>query len=107
MPPSEFDSKLLTAPKMLKDCSPNATEKEIFDLHKRHTNMELELPNKNFFFKNYILDVFLFANAIILLLVTIIVINILCKHKKFKTLVASLALQQITEVGAVATQEPL
>ena len=30
---------------------------------------------------------------------------ILCKHKKLKTLIASLALQQIKEVGVVATQE--
>ena len=34
-----------------------------------------------------------------------IVMNILCKHKKLKTLVVSLTLQQIQELGAVATQE--
>ena len=67
--------------------------------------MKLELPNKNFFFNNYILDVFLFVTAIISLLVTTIVMNMLCKHKKIKMLVASLALQQIKEVGVVATQE--
>ena len=39
----------------------------------------------------------------ILLLVTTIVMNILYKHRKLKTLVASLALQQIKEVGTVAT----
>ena len=49
---------------------------------------------------------FLFVIAIILLLVTTIVINILCKYKKLKTLVASLAFQQIKEEGAIATQEP-
>ena len=32
--------------------------------------------------------------------------NILSKHKKCKTLVASLALQQIKEVSVVATKEP-
>ena len=43
-----------------------------------------------------------------MLLVTTIVMNILLKHKKLKTLVASLALLQIKEVCAVvATQEPL
>ena len=31
--------------------------------------------------------------------------KILCKHKTLKTLVASLALQKMKEVGAVATQE--
>ena len=48
---------------------------------------------------------FLLVTAIISLLVTTIVINISCKHQKLKTLVASLALQQINEVGMVATQE--
>ena len=67
--------------------------------------MELEVPNKNFFFNNYILDVFLFVTAIVSLLVTALVLYILCKYKKLKTLVASLALQKIKEVGAVATQE--
>ena len=61
--------------------------------------------NKNFFFNNYILDVFLFVTAIISLLVTTLVMNIICKHKKLKTLVSSLTLQQIKEVGVVATQE--
>ena len=32
---------------------------------------------------------------------------ILCKHKKLKPLVASLALQQIKEVGVVATEEKI
>ena len=48
--------------------------------------MELESPSKNIFLNNYILDNFLFVTAIILLLVTTIVINILCKHKKLKNL---------------------
>ena len=51
------------------------------------------------------LNVFLLVTAIISLLVTILVINILHKHKKLKTLIASLALQQIKEIGVVGTQE--
>ena len=47
LPPPEVDSKLLTAPK--------------FDLKERHTNTELEAPDKNFFFNTYILDVFPFV----------------------------------------------
>ena len=65
--------------------------------------MELDLHKNNFFFNNYILDVFLFVTAISSLLVTTLVTYILCKQKKLETLVASLALQQIKEVGAVAT----
>ena len=49
---------------------------------------------------------FLFVTAMFMILVTTIVINILCKHKELKALVASLALQQIKDAGAVATQEP-
>ena len=37
----------------------------------------------------------------------ILVVSMSCKHMKLKTLVASLPLQQIKEVGAVATQETL
>ena len=60
LPPPEFDSKLITAPKTLKDFLHQIQKKkEIFDLQERHTGMELESPNKNFFFNNYILDVFL------------------------------------------------
>ena len=56
--------------------------------------MELELPNKNFFFFNiYTIDIFLFVTERILLLVTTIVMSILCKHTILKTLVPSLALQ--------------
>ena len=63
--------------------------------------MKLELPYKNFFFNNYIVDIVLFVTAIILIMVTTIVMYILCKHTKLKTLVTSLTLQQIKEVGMV------
>ena len=57
--PSEFYSKLLTAPKTLKDIVCQIQQKkEISDLQERYADMELELPSKNFFFNNYILDVF-------------------------------------------------
>ena len=93
---SGFDSKLLTVPTTLKDfVHQYHHKKEIFDLHERHTIMELELPNKNFFFSNYTIDIFLFLIAVISLLVTTIVMYIICKHTKPKTLVTSLALQQI------------
>ena len=66
--------------------------------------MELELPSKNFFFNNFFLNVFLFLTAIILSLFTILVISILCKQTKPKTLVTSLSLQKI-KIDAVTTQE--
>ena len=63
------------------------------------------LANKNFFSNNFIVDVFLFATAIILLLVTTLAIYLLCKHKKLRMPVTSLALQQVRGIGAVITQE--
>ena len=76
-------------------------KKEIFDLQEKHTIMELEMPNKTFFFNNYTINIFLFVTAISSILVTIIVMHILCKHMKFETLLSSLALQRIKEVGVV------
>ena len=53
LPPPEFDSKLLMAPKTLKDFVHQIQKKkEIFDLQEWLTNLELELPNKNLFFNN-------------------------------------------------------
>ena len=74
-------------------------------MNKRHDNRDENIPNKNFFSNNFIVDVFRFVTAINALLVTTLVIYLLCKHKKLRTLVTSLALQQIEEVGTVTTQE--
>ena len=43
--------------------------------------------------------------AVITLLVSTLAIYLLCKHKRLRTLVATLALQQVREVGAVTTQK--
>ena len=103
----DFDSELLKAPKTLKDFVHKfCHKKEIFDLHERHNyNNDLELPNKNFFFNNFTINIFLFVTAIISSVVTTIVMYILCKHLKCTSLVTSLALQQMKEVGMVAKQE--
>ena len=76
-------------------------------MQERHNNYnnDLDLPNKNFFFNNSIIDIFLFVTAIILLAVTTIVMYILCTHIKLKSLISSLALHQIKEVGMLAKQE--
>ena len=62
--------------------------------------MEL-ITNKNFFSENYIIDVFLFITAIISLLGRTLTAYLLCKHKKLRTLIASLVLHQVKEVGTV------
>ena len=88
---SKIESELLTAPMTLKDFFHQYYhKKEIFDLQERHTIMESKMPNKNFFFNNYTIGIFLFVTAVISLLVMIIVMYILCNHMKLKTLVTSL-----------------
>ena len=104
---SKFDSDLLTAPRNLKDFihQPNC-KKEIFDLNERQDTTDLA-TNRNFFSDNYIVDIFLFITAIISPPITTLAIYLLCKHKKLRTLVASLALQQVKEVGTVKTQKEI
>ena len=69
--------------------------------------MDTNSPNKNFVSNNLIVDVFLFVMAIISILVTTLTIYLPCKHRKLKTLVTSLALHQIKEVGTVTQQEDI
>ena len=63
------------------------------------------MAKKILFFDNHIIDIFLFVAAIISLLVTIVVLFIICKHTMLKSLVTSLALQQIRKVGTATKQE--
>ena len=73
-------------------------------MQERHDSMKL-ITNKNFFSENYIIDVFLFFVVIISLLATTLTIYLLCKHKNFKTLMVSLVLHQVKEVGTVTQKE--
>ena len=63
-----FYSSLNYAPANLKNFMHNyAKNKEIFDLEQRHVSTVefLNNSNKNFFFNNYILDIFMFTSSII------------------------------------------
>ena len=82
-------------------------KQEIFYLKERHLNTDTNLPNKNFPSNNFIIDVFLFVIAIVLVLVTNLAMYLLCKHKKLRMLLTSLAFQQIKELGAVPKQEDI
>ena len=100
----DFDSELLKAPKILKDYVHQFWDKkEFFYLQERHNyNNDLDLPNKNFFFKYSTVDIFSACYCY----------NFISSYNhsyvytmqahKFKSLVTSLALQQIKEVGIVA-----
>ena len=80
---------------------------EIFDLKERHNidELDLETPYKNFFTNNFIVDIFVFIIPIISVITTMIIVHVWCKHNKLRTLVASLALQQVKEVSAIATKK--
>ena len=105
---SKFNDSLLSISQTLKDyIAQYKHKKEIFDLKKRHDIhvLELETSYKNLFTNNFIVDIFIFIKAIILVITTLIIIYALCKHNKLRTLVASLALQQVKEVKEVITKE--
>ena len=105
---SRFDDSLSNAPQTLKDyIAQYIHEKEIFDLKERHDidELDLETPYKNFFTNNFIVDIFLFIIAIISVITTMIIIYVLCKHNKLRTLVVSLALQQVKEVSVSTTKK--
>ena len=91
---------------MLKDfIHQSQHKKEIFDLQKRHIdNNDLD-SNKNSFFNNYTIDVFLFVTVIISIVATAIVMYIVWRHAKLKSLVTSIALQWIRGADAVSKQE--
>ena len=57
------------------------------------------------FFNNSIIDVFLFIPAKISLVVSTIVLYIVCRHTKLKSLVTSIGLQQIRGADVVSKQE--
>ena len=102
---SKFDPTLLAASSDLKEFIHwHTNDKEIFDLQERHDNTELN-TNNNFFSEHYIIDIFLFITVIISLLATTLTVYLLCKHKKFRTLIASLVLHQVKEVGTVTQKE--
>ena len=105
---SAFDETLLSAPQNLKEyIAQYKHERETFDSKERHDidELELETSYKNFFTNNSIVDIFVFVIAIISVIRTMIIIYALSKHNKLKTLVTSLALQQVKEVRAEAVRE--
>ena len=94
---SRFDKSLLHVPMDLKDFINQYTKrKEIFDLQERHDST---FNTNNFFSNNHILDIFIFISSIISLMSTILIIYLICKHKKIRMLVVCLTLHQIKEVS--------
>ena len=77
--------------------------KEIIDLQERHKTTVLN-SSKNFFSNNHIMDIFMFISSIISLISTNLILYLLCKHKKIRTLIASLVLNQVKKVGTTSRE---
>ena len=95
----DFDKTLLQLSTNLKDFVNSYTKrKEIFNLQQRHETTILN-TSKNSFSNNHIVDNSMFISSMISLISTTLIIYLLCKHKKIRTLIASLVLHQVKEVG--------
>ena len=70
-----------------------------------HKSTDLRNTKKSFFLGNHEVHIFLFVNVIILLIVPMDVLFTICKDRKLKSLVSSIAVQQIKEMGVVTKQE--
>ena len=97
---TNFDSSLYSRPSRLRDFVYKQIQdnsQEIFDLQKRHTP-HTSLPYKNFF-SNTIVNIFTFTSSIISMITIILVVYLYCKHKHIRTIIASLILHKVKEVG--------
>ena len=91
----EFDPKLLSAPKTLKDLvAQYKNRKKILEIKGQK---EIEEAKKNskygLFLKSFLVDVLLFTAALITMIIMIVVIYMVYGQSKLKSLVANIALQ--------------
>ena len=95
--PFEMNASLLTAPKMLKDfVNQFRHKKEIQDLQECMGEERSKQSSKfKSFLNSFLADVILFAAALLTITVTLVIIYVVCRQSKLKTLVANIALQCI------------
>ena len=91
----EFDSKLLKAPKTLKDRVYEYKQKRQI-LNKRENN-----NSKHSFLNNLIMDIFLFVATILSMIAIAATVHIVCKHAKLKALVTGIAFRPIKQTEAI------
>ena len=96
----DFDSKLLEAPKTLKDfVYQYQQKKQVLDKKENNGN------NKHSFFDNYMMDVFLFKAAILSMIAMVAIVYIVCKHAKLKALLRGIAFQPTRETDVIFGNE--
>ena len=64
-------------------------------------NNEDLASNKNSFFNNYIINIFLFVITLISLIIATVVVSVVCKHVQLKASVTSITLQCIKGIEAI------
>ena len=96
----EINSSLLQAPKTLKNCIKQLQEHN----KKLHVNVSPHMTKSNFkgFISSFIADIIGFVTALLTIITALVVIYIVTRHSKLKTLVANIALQHIRTVEATA-----
>ena len=94
-----FDNKLFKAPKTLKG---------LVQQYKQRSKILGEEQNdrpKNEFFDNVAVDIFLFAAAIISMLMVVAIIHLVCRHSKLKALLTGIAFQPVNQAEAMVTKQ--
>ena len=62
-------------------------------------------PTFNTFFSSYVVDVIVFATGILTVILTFVIMYMLCRQSKLKSIVANMALQCIKTIEAAMTKE--
>ena len=91
----QFDSKLLKAPKTLRDLVYQYKQKGQM-LNKTKNN-----NSKHSLFDNLIMDAFLFIATILSMIATAEIVHIVCKHAKLKALITGIAFQPVKQTEAI------
>ena len=91
----QFDSKLLTTPRTLKNLVYQYKQKG--EILNKTSNNNI----KHSFFDNIIMDVFLFIAAILSTIATIAIIHLVCRHIKLKALLTGIAFQPVKQTEAI------
>ena len=96
---SDSDTKLLQAPKILKDLVRQHKQKgQILEKAKND-------DNKKSFLNNIAMDIFLFIAAVLSMLATAAIIHLVCRHTKLKALVTGIIFQPIRQTEALNDNE--
>ena len=100
--PFQMNRNLLQAPKTLKEyiCQYQENRKSLDIKEKR-----IKEPTFNNFLSSYMVDVMLFVTGILTVILTFMIMYMLCRQLKLRSVVANLALQHVKTVEAAAIKE--